>query len=206
MKTKIERTKYASLWRKRLTNQLGEETGTEILTEADRKYQNFCQENCSDSDALKLHTEKCIYPLIALYQTLLKYFDKKKTIELLETLFVESVSMQAKTLRNFVCASNLQSVFPKTFAEEMQKQYSEDAGFVIDWNIITNNKAQFNIKTCPYLETVKKYHCSEICYLFCLADELCYNNISESLHWKRTGTLAEEKACCDFSLEYAEEK
>lgn len=200
----IERTKYAFPWRKKLTELVGESKAEEILLQADKQYKKLCYENSSDSEALKIHTEKSIYPVVALYQVLLQHFDKAESIRLTEILFRESVFMQAKTLQNFVRTMGIESSFPQIFAEEMQKNYSVESGFIIDWITVSPEKARFNVRSCPYVMVLTRFNCPEICYLFCMADELCYNNISESLHWNRTNTLANQNKCCDFSLEYYE--
>lgn len=205
MKLGIEKTKHAMRWQKRLCEDFGEEKGRDILEKADDIFEKLCSGNGSDTRELKEHTEKVIYPVMALYKTLCEYCDSQgNALNFTAKYFFESVDMQAKTLRSFINAGKSAESFPGVFIRQMTKDYSEKAGFRM--KIITDEKsnARFDILECPYEKTTKKYNCMELCDLFCKSDEMCYSGISPELHWKREHTLAKDNDYCDFSLEYKE--
>lgn len=204
MRLKVEKTKHASRWKKCIADEFGENKGLSILNEVNELYEQLCIENNESPLELKEHTEKIIYPLIALYKVMLKYMDKKNAMKFTEECFFESVHMQEKTLKNFINSNNLASSFPGTFAEEMRKSYSEKAGFRIKFITVETRKARFDILECPYEKITADLDCSELCHCFCGADEMCYDGISPELKWHRRHTLADNDDYCDFSLEYIE--
>lgn len=202
MKLSVEKTKHAIYWKRTISNVFGEETAQEVLKEVDSLYLKMCEDNCGDTSEMKVHTEHTIYPLIALYKTLTSYLGKADGMKVTEQCFLESVNMEAKTLKNFINSKNLLASFPGEFAKQMQNSYSEKAGFKMELIISEEKTARFNILECPYEKTTKKYGCLELCHCFCMADEMCYSKINEKLHWNRTHTLAENGDYCDFALEY----
>lgn len=204
MRLNIEKTKHASRWKKCIADKFGEKKGQIILNEVNALYEKLCIENSESTPELKEHTEKIIYPLIALYKVMTDYLDNENAMEFTEKCFFESVHMQEKTLKNFINSNNLASTFPKTFSEEMRKSYSEKAGFRIEFIITETQKARFNILECPYQKITAILDCPELCNCFCKADEMCYDGISPELKWNRKHTLASNGDCCDFSLEYIE--
>ena len=78
MKLGIEKTKHAMRWMKRLCEDFGEEKGRDILEKADDIFEKLCSGNGSDTRELKEHTEKVIYPVMALYKALCEYCDSQK--------------------------------------------------------------------------------------------------------------------------------
>lgn len=205
MKLSVEKTKHASRWKKHIADKFGEKKGQAIMNEVNELYEKLCIENSGSTPELKEHTEKIIYPLIALYEVLKNYTDNENAMEFTEECFFESVHMQEKTLKNFINSNNLASSFPETFAEEFRKSYSEKAGFRTEFIVTEKRKTRFNILECPYEKITSGLNCPELCHCFCKADEICYSGISPELKWHREHTLAENGSYCDFCLEYTEQ-
>jgi len=62
---------------------------------------------------------------------------------------------------------------------------------------------QFNVNWCVWLELARKMGVPEACLPNCYADELVFPDYFKALgiEYKRSGTLAEGKNCCDFRFE-----
>lgn len=71
----------------------------------------------------------------------------------------------------------------------MEKQYPEQ-GWSIQWIRYDKNEIHFNMKSCIYFETTKKYNCTEMCPLFCANDDVVLSGYRPANVFERSGAIA----------------
>ena len=128
----IEKTPYAVYWRKHATEEFEKTVAVEMMVRMNERYEQFCREYAKESSGIREHTERRLFPVIALYQTLLEYTNQKRAMELTENWFYEIVKQQVDTMKEYINEQNMVNQFPVIFAEEMDKSYSEEAGFTVE--------------------------------------------------------------------------
>ncbi len=79
----------------------------------------------------------------------------------------------------------------------VKKQYPAQ-GWEIEWVEYSSRQIHFNMKSCIYLETTKKYNCPELCPLFCANDDVILSGYRPAIVFERSGTLAKGQDGCDF--------
>ena len=77
------------------------------------------------------------------------------------------------------------------------KQYPGQ-GWDIEWIRYDKHELHFNMNSCIYLETTQKYHCAEMCPLFCANDDVILSGYQPAIVFERKGTLALGQDVCDF--------
>ena len=199
----IEKTPYAVKWRSRAAEEFGKDVASEVMARMNARYEQFCQEHARESAGIREHTEKRLFPVIALYQTLLEYTSQVHAVELLEQWFYEVVKQQINAMKEYINSQNMVRQFQVFFAEEMEKSYSEEAGFVGKFLHRDANCVEMQVTSCLYLRFTTYYGCPEICHCFCKTDDMCYEDIHPKIIWERSHTLAEGKEYCDFTIRLA---
>lgn len=79
----------------------------------------------------------------------------------------------------------------------VQKEYPKQ-GWDMEWLRYDNKEIHFNMKSCIYLDTTKKYNCPEMCPLFCANDDVILSGYKPAIVFERSGTLALGQGICDF--------
>lgn len=203
MKLAIDKTKHAMHWKKRAIEELGYEKAEILLNNANQLYEEFCIKHHQTHNDFKGHSENVIFPLIAIYKSLIALeYRKGYEHQIVEKWFFESVMMQANTLKGFLKMSNSAKDFPTMFKSEVEKNFSQDSGFELEKFKSDLNKVSFHITKCPYLTLTTKYECRELCASFCQADHLSYCDVSPDINWLREHTLFDSGKYCDFLIAY----
>lgn len=79
----------------------------------------------------------------------------------------------------------------------MNKQYPAQ-GWEVEWKQYNKREIHFDMKTCIYHDTTKRYSCEEICPLFCANDDVIFTGYQPAVVFERSGTIARGQAVCDF--------
>lgn len=77
------------------------------------------------------------------------------------------------------------------------KQYPKD-GWDISWVNCDTKEVHFDMKSCIYVDMTKKYHCFELCPLFCANDDVTLSGYQPAIIFKREKTIARGQEKCDF--------
>ncbi len=185
--------------------EIGKEKGNKIAVAAQNRYEELLEENWNDSKALKAHTYKRIYPSIAVYEALrAEGVGKDKAVWYIREYFQRFSAKTVPHLQRIIKLFGLAEKIPKLFMKLSVKMFGADAGFEYDFPDSVGNEARFNIIRCPYMETCKRYGCSEITTAFCDGDDAGYGNMHPKLIWGRTQTIGRGDKCCNFLLQYRE--
>lgn len=192
---------YLNKLKPALVHEFGMVKAVSIHTTAQTIYQQLCQENETEPQALRRHTRKNIYPAIAAFQAMLQEgMDRTKAADLLFTFFDHRNQPAAKVLRGILKIPGLYKRVPRLFSRMTKKYFGEAAGFRADWHCDQNDEIRFDMLVCPYQEICARYGCPELVSAFCHADDVCYGDMHPRLQWTRTKTLGYGGDCCDFGL------
>jgi hypothetical protein len=139
-----------------------------------------------------------ILPAIAIYLAF-KKFDKTndKAYEYTDEV-MQIARLKGKKKNEFIGRLPFGYFLFKLFCKSVVvKQYPEQ-GWNVQW--IRNDKKEihFNMKSCIYFDTTKRYHCTEMCPLFCANDDVNFSGYKPAIVFERSGTLALGQDLCDF--------
>ena len=185
--------------------EIGKERADRIAFKAQRRCQELCLENSSDSKAVRAHTCKRIYPAIAVYEALREDgISQDKAVWYIREYFQRFAASFAPHLQRMIRVFGLAEKIPGIFMKAVIKGFGPEAGFEYDFPEAVQNEARANVVRCPSYETCKRYGCPEITRAFCDGDDAGYGNLHPKLVWGRTKTIGRGGDCCDFLLKYTE--
>ena len=184
---------------------IGMQKANRIAEVAQKRYEELCRENASDSKALRMHTYKRIYPGIAVYETMrTDGIPQEKAVWYIREYFQRYAAILEPHIQRSLKIPGLAKRLPAIFMKMSQKAFGKDAGFAYEFPETHGNEMRANMVRCPYFETCKRYGCPEITAAYCDSDDAVYGNMHPKLIWGRTKTIGHGADCCDFSLEYKE--
>ena len=174
-----------------------------MLNEAQKRCEELFEENKDDSKALKEHTFKRVYPGIAIYETMKKHsIPSEDAVWTIREYFQRYCAKVVPHMRRLIALPGMAKRFPKFFHNFSMKSFSTEAGFEYEFPETTGNESRFSVVKCPYMEACKRYGCPEIVKAFCDSDDASYGNLHKDLRWGRTKTIGHDGDCCDFLLQY----
>ena len=174
----------------------------QIKKEAQECFDQLCSENQNIPKAMKQHTDMCIFPAIAVYNTFLKHgMEKEKAVDLISEFFANLSGKAFKVFSLWLHVFGNYHRYPANFVKNSLRDFSPASGF--EYNILEKGNpavARFDITKCPYFSMCKKYNCLELNRAFCDSDDAKYSSLHPKLMWRRTGTLGKGAKCCDFLI------
>ena len=199
MKAQSIPTSYMQVWQPRIEEQFGKKESRRIVAGIHHHYQKYLKDAPPvRSRALRSHLERSIFPLLALYQSLLEAgFTREESLDACQKLFFQTLEKQRKQqeiLGKLPFAYSLYRWLVKPF---MQIGFP-DEGFEVEWVEHSREQIAFNMRGCFYLNTLAQYGASELTPIFCNADDFIYKASSPHIKWQRTQTLAKGGTHCDF--------
>jgi hypothetical protein len=146
---------------------------------------------------LKWHLVEGILPGLALYQILREEGESQdgalgRVNRAFDQLFSEDVK-QMKMIGRLPFALLFFRVSLKFF---MRKYPAE--GWKIEWRQNSGDGIRFDMTSCFYQATLLKLGAPELTAAFCRVDDLMYSTMSPYVAWRRTMTIANGDAYCDF--------
>ena len=181
--------------------EIGEEKAARIAKSAQKRYEDLLVENASDSQALRAHTFKRIYPAIAVYESFrTEGVEPEKAVWYIREYFQRFSAKVVPHIQRTIKVLGLAKIIPKLFTKISLRSFGPEAGFKYEFPETQGNEARFNIVSCPYYETCKRYGCPEITRAFCDGDDAGYGNLHPKLIWGRTKTIGRGGDCCNFLL------
>ena len=159
-------------------------------------------ENKDIPKAMKKHTDLCIFPAIAVYNTLINHnMDKEDAVDLISNFFTKLSGNGFKLFSLWLHLFGNYHRYPANFVKNSFRDFSPEAGFKYKLPKEKNPAvAKFDIVQCPYHDMCKKYNCIELNRAFCDSDDAKYGCLHPKLMWKRSGTLGKGANCCDFLI------
>jgi hypothetical protein len=181
------------------TKCFGKVQGQQIYKTASEKLDKMKkQADYRKSRAIKKHMDGNMLPIIAIYLT---YKESGLTQEeaYKNTLEISQIAAMREKIKN-IFLSKLPygySLF-KLFCKHVMIKDYPNAGWDVAWRRYDNEEIHFDMKSCIYAETTKKYDCPELCTVFCSNDTTAFSGYRPSVLFERRGTIAEGQKVCDF--------
>ena len=174
----------------------------QVKCEAGARFKQLCAENREIPRAMKKHTNMCIFPAIAVYETLLHHgMETETAVDLISEFFVGMSGKGFKVFSVWLHMFGNYHRYPADFVKNSLRDFSPESGFKYRMPEKSDPAvARFDIIGCPYYEMCKKYQCLQLNRAFCDSDDAKYGNLHPRLLWRRTGTLGKGAACCDFLI------
>ncbi|OPJ64026.1 L-2-amino-thiazoline-4-carboxylic acid hydrolase [Clostridium oryzae] len=182
--------------------QFGAEQGKRIFEIADRKLAEMKNEaDYRNSKAIKEHMNTNLLPTIAIYSAFLQSnFTKENAYE--KTLEITQIAAKVIQKKNEFVGKipfgyNLFKMFCKSV---MNKNYPKE-GWSIVWQRYDKQEIHFDMTSCIYMETTKRYNCPELCPVFCANDITTFAGYRPNIIFERNGTIGQGQKVCDFHLQ-----
>jgi hypothetical protein len=177
----------------------GNEKGLCIYNKAEEYFQKMkIEANYRNSEVIKWHMNKYIFPALAYYMSLLEHgFSAENTYEntLRET---QKYAMISKNKNRILGKIPFFYYFFRIACKKvMNKQYPNE-GWETDWVRYDYEEIHFNIKRCIYFEVTSQYGHPELCAVFCANDTTAFGGYLPKVKFERNGTIAEGNKLCDF--------
>lgn len=173
-------------------------TATEIFCSISSELENKKNEYCNIKNRkIRHHLFYIILPAISVYQALLNCnLSSEKAAEIIKEC---SYSYYQKIANFYSVLGRLPRfyAFFKAVFKYAMCEYPED-GWDIEWLVNNRDEVSFNMHSCLYYDTFKKYGCPELTHIFCGVDNLCYDNMSNKVKFVRTKTIAGGHELCNF--------
>lgn len=151
---------------------VGKEKADRIADAAQKRYEQLCAENAGDGKALRAHTFKRIYPAIAVYEAFVaEGVASEKAVWYVREYFQQVAARLVPYMQRMIKVLGLAKKMPRFFMKISIKNFGTDAGFEYEFPESHGNEARFHIVHCPYMETCRRYGCSEITSAFCDGDD-----------------------------------
>jgi hypothetical protein len=178
----------------------GEEEGDKIYAAAETKLGELLAEmDCRGSKAIEKHMRKNMLPILAYYMALRNVKAMSKT-EAKENVLLVTQRQALAGMKKYRKLGHmpLGYIFFRLFAKFVVKRNYPSEGWNIKWPSSGKREVWFNMHSCVYYETMKKYHCPELCSVFCANDTTAFRGLQPNIDFVRTGTIAGGKSYCDF--------
>jgi hypothetical protein len=180
-------------------DKLGSDLGEPVFIEAENKLSDMIKEaDYRNNKSIRWHMDENMLPTIAIYlafkkfdSTAMKAYEFTDEVLQISRLkaFKKNLSMGKLSFGYFAFKLFCKSI--------MMKQYPKQ-GWDMQWIRYDKNEIHFNMKSCIYYETTKKYNCTEMCPLFCANDDVILSGYKPAVVFERSGTIALGQDTCDF--------
>lgn len=182
-----------------LIREYGKEQGELLYALICRKYADLCErETQSDNNEMNEHIFKRLLPTIGVYITLIENgFTKEESLTITDKEIQRNAHCKAKENARFAKIPFTYGIFKLFAKSHMKKKYPMD-GFTVEWKRCDAKEIHFNIVRCIYKDMCEKYHCPELCTVFCQSDLTAFAGYEPKIKFERSGTIGKGANCCDF--------
>lgn len=182
-----------------LLREYGEEQAELLYSLICQKYNDLCKgEMKLESDEMNEHIFKRILPTISVYMALLENgFTKEKALAVVHNEIQCNARQKAEENAKLTKMPFTYSLFKLFAKSHMSKKYPTE-GFTVEWKRHDCKEIHFDIVSCIYKEMCEKYHCPELCTVFCQSDITAFSGYEPKIKFERLGTIGEGANCCDF--------
>lgn len=177
----------------------GDSLGHKVYTEGELYFKKFLDEaDYRNSETIKNHMQNNIFPVLAYYMALLDLGIDRTTAynNVLEQTqrYAKIEKAKNQSLGNMFGAYFM---FRMAVKKVMSKNFPAE-GWETEWVKCDMKEIHFNLKSCVYYETVRKYGHPELCTVFCKNDTTSFSGFLPKIKFKRNGTIGEGAKMCDF--------
>lgn len=180
-----------------LRKKLGREQTEALVNDA----VNLCNELCVKYNELpkkeKIHTERMIFPRVAIYQQMIKYIPREEAIALIEEAVRIGVEPDRKRLHIATKIPFIRPLFFKIFRGMIGTMFNGDAGFRFEEIEADSKHYRVDVLQCPYAKYCELLGCKELTGTFCFSDDRVYGDMC-GIAFERHGTIGRGSDKCDF--------
>ncbi len=188
-----------------LVEKYGEDKAKEIMTKAQKRYDELIEENKDEPKEYYMHTRERIYPSVAVFDALLdEGIERGEAEDFVTGYYRWRSGGMASKIRSVFRIPGLYKIVPKFFFSMTQKSFGPQAGFKAVNQYLGKGEMRFDMVRCPYYDKCLHYGCPEIVKGFCDADDICYGNMHPKISWDRTRTIGHGDGVCDFKVHIKE--
>lgn len=180
-------------------DKFGSDIGSLVFIEAENQLADMIKEaDYRNNKYIRWHMDTNMLPSIAMYLAFKKSeYTTDKAYEYTDEV-LQITRLKVFKKNQFIGRLPFGYFGFKMFCKSIVgKQYPEQ-GWDLQWIRYDKNEVQFNMKSCIYFETTKKYHCAEMCPLFCANDDVILSGYQPAFVFERSGTIACGQDICDF--------
>lgn len=203
---------HAARWEALLAEQYGAIEAALLAARMRARYSALVAERPSfPHKALDRHLVEVVLPVVAAYEALRTFTDRKNVTAQLDRLL--TMSLQASPL-----VHSLQKVrrlpppaarwarpftlLRRAVRRTLQNDYPAP-GWLVTWLRDDDAGMAFTVHRCFYADTLRKYGLPELTGCFCRAEALLLAQAPSGVRWERAQTLGEGGKCCDFTWRQA---
>ncbi len=180
-------------------SEFGQEKGADIYANACARLSAMLENaDYRNSESIKMHITRVIYPTIAYYLTLKDGgYSMDEALELTLKETQKAALIQQKRNRAVGRLPFAFTLFKLSIKGFMTRMYPSE-GWETEWVRLDREDIHMNFRRCIYLELTEQFGCPELCVAFCQNDIITFAGYEPKIRFSRSGTLAEGAACCDF--------
>lgn len=187
-------------------NKLGNDIGNMVYIDAEDKLSDMIREaDYRNNKNIRWHMNTNMLPSIAIYLTFKKFeITTDKAYEYTDEV-LQIFRLKNKKINQLIGRLPFGYFGFKMLCKLIvSKQYPEQ-GWDLQWMRYDKNEIHFNMRSCIYFETTKKYNCTEMCPLFCANDDVILSGYKPAIIFQRSGTIALGQDICDFHFKNTSE-
>lgn len=195
---RFENTRFPYL-KEECEKKFGKAKGVAIFELADSRLEKMIEEaDYRGSASIQEHMDENMLPIIALYLVCVeKGMSEQEAYDFcleISQIAARKVKKQNESLGKLPFGYLLMRLFCK---KVMNKSYPA-CGWDLRWVQTDKDEMHFDMHSCIYYETTKKYGCPQMCTIFCKNDNTTLAGYAPSIRFERAGTIAEGREVCDF--------
>lgn len=146
---------------------------------------------------LRWHLVEGILPGLALYQVLREGGKSQDSaLDRVNRAFDQLFSDDVKRMK-MIGRLPFALLFFRLSLKFFMRKYPAE-GWKIEWRQNSRDGIRFDMTSCFYQRTLSKLGAPELTAAFCRVDDLMYSTMSRYVSWRRTMTIANGDAYCDF--------
>lgn len=176
---------------------IGKEQTDILVNDAVRTCNELCKQYNGLSKKEKLHTERMIFPRVAIYKQMIKYISKEESLTLIKEAVRIGVEPDRKRLHIATKIPFIRPLFFKIFHKMISTMFNKDAGFKFQEIEYSNKHYRVDVLACPYMKYCELLGCKELTSTFCFSDDRVYGNMC-GIAFERQGTIGRGNDKCDF--------
>ena len=197
-KMNYEKTELYFL-QKDLMRRFGDEEGQKIFSRASKLYAELSvTTDYKNSATLERQLKRLVYPVIALYKTLLAF--GYKIPNALGIVRTETEKAARETAG--VLANQMRPIFPYRAFRRNIRNFMEykfpSGGWKSAGLCVRGKKISFRIEHCLYYSITEKFGCPELCGVFCDYERAAFGGLRPQVEFECGGMLANGHEFCDF--------
>lgn len=178
---------------------LGADFGNLIYQEAENRLSNMiCEADYRGSRYIEWHMDTNMLPSIAVYLAFKAHEETACHAYEYTDEVLQISRLKARSKNEPIGRMPLGYLAFRLFCRSIIKKEYPAQGWDMEWVQYHRNEIHFNMKSCIYLDTTKRYSCPEMCPLFCANDDVILAGYKPAIVFKRSGTLALGGSVCDF--------